>query len=140
MEQKAVMLLASAILGGLAIILTIIGVGAPGWNGQGLFNCGSNCPTGSTGAGVLLIISILALTVAVAFAVLFLRFGNPTETVKGVILGLFTFSAILIVIAYSSVTHTTYSYYLTVTAGILSFLSAITFTYWLDRNDITDAQ
>jgi hypothetical protein len=137
MEQKVVILLTAAVFGCFAILFTIIGVATPGWGGRQLLNCGSNCATGSpTGAGILLMIAIVALMIAVIFTLLFARqlFAN-SELIKGIVLALFVFAAIFIIVAYSSVDHKTYGYRLTVTASILSFLSAIVFTYWLDPTD-----
>ncbi len=139
------MLLAAAVCAALAAIFALIGVATPGWrSGSGsevqLFNCGTQCNYNSIAAGVLLIIAIVILVVSSLIIILFLRkfISNPTDRMKGPLLSSLLIAGIFIVSAYSRpVDGGYYSYHLSVTAGTMTFFSAIFFTYWVGRNSVS---
>ncbi|UJR27082.1 hypothetical protein I4U23_008384 [Adineta vaga] len=138
MEQNAFTLLLSSILAGIATILTIIGVSTNGWPGrQQLF---AYHTSNLTAAGVLLIISIFFLAISIVFMLMFWRgmISNASDKVKSVVLVFLIIASIFIVIAYSRpASKEFFSYHLSVSGGILAFLSAIIFTYWLGRTSVT---
>lgn len=134
MEQDATILLVSLVLGALALLFTIIGTAIPYWGGVGVFNF-------NTGTGALLIIAIVLLMVAVVFTAMFWRgiISNASDMIKYVVLALFIISGIFIVAAYSQAVPYSilvYSYHLTVTAGILTFLSLMCFSFWAGRTSV----
>jgi hypothetical protein len=141
MEQNVFMLSATIILGALAALFAIIGVATPGWpfSNNPLFGCGARCSYNSTAAGVLLIIAIVFLVAAGLLTVMFLQkyIASTADRIKAVTLALLVIAVIFIVSAYSCALYNGnanfYSYHLTVTAGILAFLSTMFFTYWLGR-------
>jgi membrane protease YdiL (CAAX protease family) len=141
MEQNVFMLLATAVLGALAILFAIIGVATRAWpiGTIALFNCGNQCDYRHTAAGVLLIIAIVALAIASILTIMFLRrlISHFSDRIKAFVLSLIVLSGILIVTAYSiTLPNAYYSYHLAVTAGILVFLSAISFTYFCGHTSV----
>jgi hypothetical protein len=144
MEQNVFMLSATTILGALAALFAIIGVATPGWpyNKNQLLGCGATCDYNYTAAGVLLIIAIVFLIIAGLLAVMFLQryIASPADRIKALALALLVIAVIFIVSAYSCTlyrqNYNYYSYHLTVTAGILAFLSTIFFTYWIGRTSV----
>lgn len=143
MEQTTFMLLATIVSAALALLFAIIGVATPGWPSTNtrLFDC-SGCPYNSTAIGVLLIIAIIFLFIAGVVAILFLQriLQRSLDLIKLLVLVLLLISGIFIVAAYSTVFHikgtNVYSYHLAVTAGVLTFLSALFFSYFMGRTSV----
>ncbi len=140
------MLLAAAVFGALAAIFALIGVATPGWPSSDvsyriqLFNCGGLCKYSYTAAGVLLIIAIVILVISSVIIILFLRkfISNPTDRMKGPLFFFLIIAGVFIVSSYSrAVDGVYYSYHLSVSAGIMTFFSAIFFTYWVGRNSVS---
>ena len=143
MEQTRATLLATIVLAGLALFFAIIGVATPGWVDKSrLFNCGESCPNNNISAGALLIIAIIFLFVCVLVAVMILQrfIDSSADLIKFLLLFLLLISGIFIVAAYSSVfllkDSNNYSYHLSVTAGVLTFVSALFFSYYVGRTSV----
>jgi len=141
MQQNTFMLLATVIFGTVATFFAIIGVASSGWppNKVALFNWNNRNGFNYASAGVLLVIAIVILIIAILFTILFQRefIKEPSERIKGLLLACFVLAGIFMIAGYSrAVLIGFYSYHLSVIAGILTFFSAIFFTYWLGRTSV----
>lgn len=143
MEQNVFMLLATIVCGIFAVFFAIIGVATDGWrnpfndNKTQLFPWGNQLEHNYTATGILLIISIVMTAIATLCTIMFLLefINNSANRIKAFVLFLFVLSGILIAAAYSRAVATRfYSYHMSVTAGTLTFLSMIFFTYWIGYN------
>ncbi|CAF1036482.1 unnamed protein product [Rotaria socialis] len=126
----------AVVLGCLALLFVIISVAAPGWLGRHLIkDYGKVHLTTIVLSFMAIFFLLLAIISTILFATRLITSFSSGIKLSAIIL--FTLAGVCIVAAYTSFSvhiPNHYSYYLMVTSGIFTFISAIIVSFWLGRH------